>query len=81
MTLWSGRFTGTNSTNPPGRSTRLCRSINAWQLQDVRGSIAWAAALQKVNVLTHEGMRANRRWLACDRKGICGKQFHLRRKR
>lgn len=53
MTLWSGRFTGTldpsawalNASLPFDR--RLAR-------QDVRGSIAWAAALQKAGVLNDE---------------------------
>jgi len=53
MTLWSGRF----STKLDEKAWALNTSLPFDQrlaLQDVRGSIAWAGALQNVNVLTHE---------------------------
>ena len=53
MTLWSGRF----STKLNEQAWTLNTSLPFDQrlaLQDVRGSIAWAGALQNVNVLTHE---------------------------
>ena len=53
MTLWSGRF----STKLNEQAWTLNTSLPFDQrlaLQDVRGSIAWAGALQNVNVLTQE---------------------------
>lgn len=53
MTLWSGRF----STRLDEKAWALNRSLPFDQrlaTQDVRGSIAWAGALQDVNVLTDE---------------------------
>src|SRR5512141_823954 len=53
MTLWSGRF----STKLNEQGWALNTSLPFDQrlaLQDVRGSIAWAGALQTVNVLSHE---------------------------
>jgi len=52
-TLWGGRF----STKLNEQAWALNASLPFDQrlaLQDVRGSIAWAGALQNVNVLTHE---------------------------
>src|SRR3990172_8436975 len=53
MTLWSGRFTGTLDPSAWALNTSLPFDRRL-ALQDVRGSIAWAGALQHVNVLTHE---------------------------
>jgi len=53
MTLWSGRF----STKLDEHAWALNTSLPFDQrlaIQDVRGSIAWSGALQKVDVLTHE---------------------------
>ncbi len=52
-TLWGGRF----SAKLNDQAWMLNTSLPFDQrlaVQDVRGSIAWAEALQKVNVLTHE---------------------------
>ncbi|HET9911295.1 MAG TPA: argininosuccinate lyase [Anaerolineales bacterium] len=52
-TLWGGRF----STKLNERAWALNTSLPFDQrlaLQDVRGSMAWAGALQSVNILTHE---------------------------
>lgn len=53
MTLWSGRFTGTLDPSAWALNTSLPFDQRL-ALQDVRGSIAWAGALQSANVLTHE---------------------------
>ena len=53
MTLWSGRF----STKLDEQAWALNTSLpfdKRLALQDVRGSIAWAGALQQAGVLTHE---------------------------
>ena len=53
MTLWSGRF----STKLDEQAWALNASLPFDQrlaFQDVRGSIAWAGALQKAKILTHE---------------------------
>ncbi len=53
MTLWSGRFTGTLHPSAWALNTSLPFDRRL-AVQDVRGSLAWAGALQNVNVLTHE---------------------------
>ncbi len=51
MTLWSGRFTGTLDPSAWALNTSLPFDQRL-ALQDVRSSMAWAGALQTVNVLT-----------------------------
>ncbi len=53
MTLWSSRFTGTLDPSAWALNTSLPFDQRL-AIQDVRGSIAWADALQTVNVLTHK---------------------------
>jgi argininosuccinate lyase len=53
MTLWGGRFTG----KPDPLAWTLNASLSfdrRLALQDVRGSIAWAGALETAGVLTHD---------------------------
>src|SRR5512138_1987752 len=53
MTLWSSRFTGTLDS----AAWTLNASLPFDQRlasQDIRGSVAWADALQNANVLTHD---------------------------
>jgi argininosuccinate lyase len=56
MTLWNGRF----STKLDEQAWRLNSSLafdQRFALQDVRGSIAWAGALQNVKILSQEEHR------------------------
>jgi argininosuccinate lyase len=53
MTLWSGRFTGTLHPSAWALNTSL-HFDQRLAFQDVRGSAAWAAELQKADVLTHQ---------------------------
>ncbi len=53
MTLWSSRFTGTLDPSAWALNTSLPFDQRL-ALQDVRGSIAWAGALEKVDVLTRK---------------------------
>ena len=53
MTLWSGRFTGTPDPSAWALNTSL-QFDQRLALQDVRGSAAWAGALQIAGVLTHQ---------------------------
>ena len=53
MTLWSGRFTGTLDPSAWALNTSLPFDQRL-ALQDVRGSVAWAGALQKADVLAHQ---------------------------
>jgi len=53
MTLWSGRFTGTLDPSAWMLNTSLPFDQRL-ALQDVRGSVAWAGALHKADVLTHQ---------------------------
>jgi len=53
MTLWSGRFTGTLHPSAWTLNTSLPFDQRL-AFQDVRGSAAWAGALQIAGVLTHQ---------------------------
>src|SRR5919108_4700012 len=53
MTLWNGRFTRSLDPSAWALNTSLPFDQRL-ALQDVRGSIAWAGALQNVGVLTYE---------------------------
>jgi len=53
MTLWGGRFTGKLDPQAWALNASLGFDRRLAQ-QDVRGSIAWAQALEKAGVLTHE---------------------------
>ncbi len=60
MTLWGGRFTG--KLDPQAWALNASLGFDRrLALQDVRGSLAWAMALEKAGVLTEE-----------ERKQICG---------
>ena len=53
MTLWGGRF----NSKPDPAAWQLNASLSFDQrlaLQDVRGSLAWAVALQKTGILSPE---------------------------
>ena len=53
MTLWGGRFNG----KPDPQAWALNASLGVDRrlaVQDVRGSLAWAQALEKAGVLTQE---------------------------
>ena len=53
MTLWGGRFTG--KLDPQAWALNASLGFDRrLALQDVRGSLAWAQALEKAGVLTHE---------------------------
>ena len=53
MTLWGGRFSG--KLDPQAWALNASLGFDRrLALQDVRGSIAWAQALEKAGVLTHD---------------------------
>ena len=53
MTLWGGRFSG--KLDPQAWALNASLGFDRrLALQDVRGSLAWAQALEKAGVLTHE---------------------------
>jgi argininosuccinate lyase len=53
MTLWGGRFTG--KLDPQAWALNASLGFDRrMALQDVRGSLAWAQALEKAGVLTHD---------------------------
>src|ERR1035437_6652492 len=53
MTLWGGRFSG--KLDPQAWALNASLGFDRrLALQDVRGSLAWAHALEKADVLTHD---------------------------
>ncbi len=58
MTLWGGRFSG--KLDPQAWALNASLPFDQrLALQDVRGSIAWAKAIEQAGVLTHVGMLAD----------------------
>ena len=76
MTLWSGRFSSKLNDQAWDLNTSLPFDQRL-AIQDVNGSIAWASALHKINILSDEEHASISRGLDSVKEEFSSGQFSL----